>query len=67
MTNGVVSFVEAVPSPLVYPSMADRIFGMDCQTIGSLLLYLAALLTLWSMGYYLMLASPMLRKRHKQN
>lgn len=45
----------------------DRIFGMDCQTIGSLLLYLAALLTLWSMGYYLMLASPRLRKHHKQN
>ncbi|HEY0664690.1 MAG TPA: CDP-diacylglycerol--glycerol-3-phosphate 3-phosphatidyltransferase [Gallionella sp.] len=37
--------------------------GMDFQFIGSLLLYFAALLTLWSMGYYLMLASPRLRKK----
>lgn len=40
----------------------DRILGIDCQTVGSLLLYLAALLTLWSMGYYLVLASPNLKK-----
>ena len=40
----------------------ERLLGIDCQAIGSLLLYLAALLTLWSMGYYLMLASPKLKK-----
>ena len=40
----------------------ERLLGVDCQMIGSLLLYLAALLTLWSMGYYLMLASPRLKK-----
>ncbi|MBI5626225.1 MAG: CDP-diacylglycerol--glycerol-3-phosphate 3-phosphatidyltransferase [Nitrosomonadales bacterium] len=40
----------------------ERLLGIDCQVIGSLLLYLAALLTLWSMGYYLMLASPKLKK-----
>lgn len=40
----------------------DNLSGIDCQMIGSLLLYLAALLTLWSMGYYLMLASPQLKK-----
>ena len=40
----------------------DPLFGVDCQAIGALLLYLAALLTLWSMGYYLMLASPRLKK-----
>jgi len=40
----------------------ERLLGVDCQAIGSLLLYLAALLTLWSMGYYLMLASPKLKK-----
>ena len=39
-----------------------RLLGIDFQAIGSLLLYLAALLTLWSMGYYLMLASPKLKK-----
>jgi len=40
----------------------DQLFGFDIQMVGALLLYLAALLTLWSMGYYLMLASPMLKK-----
>jgi CDP-diacylglycerol--glycerol-3-phosphate 3-phosphatidyltransferase len=45
----------------------DNLLGIDCQTIGSLLLYLAALLTLWSMGYYLMLASPRLKKHQKLN
>ncbi len=40
----------------------ERLLGIDCQMAGSLLLYLAALLTLWSMGYYLMLASPQLKK-----
>lgn len=42
----------------------DTLLGVDCQVIGALLLYLAALLTLWSMGYYLMLASPQLKKHH---
>ena len=45
----------------------DRVLGIDCQAIGSLLLYLAALLTLWSMGYYLMLASPRLKQHRKLN
>jgi len=42
----------------------DEWLGLNVQVIGELLLYLAALLTLWSMGYYLMLASPRLKK-HK--
>jgi hypothetical protein len=29
LTNGEVSFVEAIPSPLIYPFMEDRIFGID--------------------------------------
>jgi cardiolipin synthase len=45
----------------------DNFLGIDCQMIGSLLLYLAALLTLWSMGYYLVLASPRLKKHQKLN
>lgn len=40
----------------------ERVFGIDCHLVGSWLLYFAALLTLWSMGYYLMLASPGLKK-----
>lgn len=37
------------------------LFGMPSAFVGELLLYLAALLTLWSMGYYLMLAMPQLK------
>ncbi len=40
----------------------DEWMGLNVQGLGELLLYLAALLTLWSMGYYLMLASPRLKK-----
>jgi len=40
----------------------EHLLGINCQVAGELLLYLAALLTLWSMGYYLMLASPQLKK-----
>jgi len=45
----------------------ERILGLDCQTIGAVLLYVAALLTLWSMGYYLMLAMPQLTKPKNPN
>ncbi|MBE2213504.1 MAG: hypothetical protein IAE82_06500 [Opitutaceae bacterium] len=31
LSNGRVTFVEAIESGLVYPAMADRIFGMDVQ------------------------------------
>ncbi len=40
----------------------DQIFLWSGFTIGTLLLYLAALLTLWSMGYYLMIASRQFKK-----
>jgi hypothetical protein len=31
LTNGEVSFVDCVPSPLEVPAMADRRFGMDVE------------------------------------
>ena len=40
----------------------ERLLGINIHLVGSWLLDLAALLTLWSMGYYLMLASPKLKK-----
>lgn len=40
----------------------ERVLNVDCQAIGSLLLYMAALLTLWSMGYYLMVAMQRLKE-----
>lgn len=39
-----------------------QLWGVDCQAVGSWLLYMAALLTLWSMGYYLMMAMQRLKK-----
>lgn len=41
----------------------QEIAGISCQQVGALLLYAASLLTLWSMGYYLMLAWPQLKNR----
>ena len=43
----------------------EHLMGINFQLIGSWLLDLAALLTLWSMGYYLMLASHKLKKHLK--
>ena len=40
----------------------EQLLGVNCQAIGSLLLYMAALLTLWSMGYYLMMAMQRLKE-----
>lgn len=42
----------------------EPLLGMSTQAVGGLLIYLAALLTLWSMGYYLMLAWPQIRNRN---
>ncbi len=38
----------------------DVLFGMSMQKVGTWLIYAAALLTLWSMGYYLRMAWPQL-------
>jgi CDP-diacylglycerol--glycerol-3-phosphate 3-phosphatidyltransferase/cardiolipin synthase len=45
----------------------EELFTINIQLLGSWLLYIAALLTLWSMGYYLMLASPKLKKHINKN
>jgi cardiolipin synthase (CMP-forming) len=36
----------------------DRLLGFSAQAVGTLLIYVAALLTLWSMGYYMRRALP---------
>ncbi|MGC2166595.1 MAG: CDP-diacylglycerol--glycerol-3-phosphate 3-phosphatidyltransferase [Gallionella sp.] len=45
----------------------EELLTINIQLIGSWLLDVAALLTLWSMGYYLMLASPKLKKHINKN
>ncbi|MBU0622392.1 MAG: CDP-diacylglycerol--glycerol-3-phosphate 3-phosphatidyltransferase [Gammaproteobacteria bacterium] len=41
----------------------EPIFGISTLWWGTLLIYLAAVLTLWSMVYYMMLAMPQIRKK----
>lgn len=49
----------AIPLLLYHASL----FGLDVQQIGNWLIWIAALLTLWSMGYYLRMAWPEIAKR----
>jgi cardiolipin synthase (CMP-forming) len=41
----------------------EDIFGLPTLQIGTVLIYLAAVLTLWSMIYYLMLAMPQISQK----
>lgn len=41
----------------------DKLLGIDLQLIGTWLIYVAAILTLWSMAYYLKMALPRAAKR----
>lgn len=44
----------------------EPVLSFSAQVVGTLLIYIAALLTLWSMAYYLMLAMPQItQKTHK--
>jgi cardiolipin synthase (CMP-forming) len=49
----------AIPLLLYYAPL----FGLDIRLIGNVLIWVAALLTLWSMGYYLRMAWPEIVKR----
>lgn len=49
----------ALPMLLFYAPLA----GFDMKLIGNWLIWIAALLTLWSMGYYLHMAWPEIAKR----
>jgi CDP-diacylglycerol--glycerol-3-phosphate 3-phosphatidyltransferase len=48
--------MTAIPMLLYH----DRLLFLDVQTIGTILIYVAAALTLWSMGYYMQRAIPRL-------
>jgi cardiolipin synthase len=41
----------------------DSLAGFSTNLLGTVLIYLAAVLTLWSMGYYLMLALPQISRK----
>jgi CDP-diacylglycerol--glycerol-3-phosphate 3-phosphatidyltransferase/cardiolipin synthase len=44
----------------------ESVLGLRADQIGTLLIYVAALLTLWSMVYYLMLAIPQITKKTRK-
>jgi len=44
----------------------EPLFGMPTYKVGTWLIYIAALLTLWSMVYYLMLAMPQITKKTRE-
>ncbi len=43
----------------------ESLFGIPTRMLGTVLIYLAAILTLWSMVYYLMLAMPQLTAKSR--
>lgn len=49
----------SIPMLLFHAPLA----GIDMQTAGTLLIYVAAVLTLWSMGYYMRMAWPHLSEK----
>ncbi len=53
--------MSAIPL-LLYQAPA---FGFDGMALGTVLIYVAAVLTLWSMGYYMRCAWPELMKRSR--
>lgn len=67
-----VSFVGKVKTAAQMAAITMLLFhenlipGIDLQQIGSLCLFVAALLTLWSMGYYLRMAWPQLSGRESR-
>lgn len=44
----------------------EPLFGLPTDEIGTVLIYVAAILTLWSMVYYLMLAMPQITKKNRE-
>lgn len=44
----------------------ESVLGLRADQVGTLLIYVAALLTLWSMVYYLMLAMPQITKKTRK-
>ena len=51
---------------IVFLLYHESVLSIPIETIGTLLIYIAALLTLWSMVYYLMLAIPQITKKTKE-
>lgn len=44
----------------------EPVLGFPIHEVGTMLIYIAAILTLWSMVYYLMLAMPQISKKSRE-
>ncbi|AGW91233.1 CDP-diacylglycerol--glycerol-3-phosphate 3-phosphatidyltransferase [Cupriavidus necator] len=53
--------VQMIAIPLLL--FSGRVFGFDAYVLGTWMIYVAAVLTLWSMIYYMKLAWPQIRER----
>ncbi|WP_349604198.1 CDP-diacylglycerol--glycerol-3-phosphate 3-phosphatidyltransferase [Cupriavidus sp. DF5525] len=53
--------VQMLAIPLLL--FSGRVFGFDAYVLGTWMIYVAAVLTLWSMIYYMKLAWPQIRER----
>ena len=51
---------------IVFLLYHDSVLSFPVEQMGTLLIYIAALLTLWSMVYYLMLAIPQITKKTQE-
>ena len=58
-----VAQMVSIPLLLYHAPLA----GFDVQRIGTWLIYVAAVLTLWSMGYYMRMAWPFLAEQNKKH
>ena len=60
--------IKTVAQMLAIPLLLyhSPISGLDVQNLGTWLIYIAAVLTLWSMGYYMRMAWPEIIKRERE-
>jgi len=51
---------------IIFLLYQEPLLGLPTNQVGSFLVYVAALLTLWSMAYYLMLAMPQITQKSRE-
>ncbi len=65
MIGKIKTMAQMVSIPLLLYHLP--IYGIDMQVLGTWLIYIAAVLTLWSMGYYMRMAWPYLIEQDKKS
>lgn len=65
MVGKVKTAAQMVSIPMLL--FHSPVYGLDVPTIGTWLIYVASVLTLWSMGYYMRMAWPHLKEQDKKH